>query len=126
MGDITRAQAVVADLKYAAGTQDGNQGIRLPVTQLMAFVVVSLLGLLALVSGLLWDAALHAADRTLAATEGPFTLHNPGHLLFAGGVFLTSAGLAGLVTAVIRAVVGRPRGRAAATAAGITAKPGQR
>ena len=108
---MTKAQAAAMDLKCAMGARGGDHAVRLPVRQLVAFVAVALAGLMALASGLLWDAALHAADRTLAAAEGPFTLHNPGHLLFAVGVFLLSAGSAGLVTAVARAVIAAP-GRA--------------
>ncbi|MGH2721891.1 MAG: hypothetical protein ACRDJO_09845 [Actinomycetota bacterium] len=108
---MTKGQVAVMDLKQAMGSRSGGHAVGLPVRQLVAFIAVALAGLVAVASGLLWDAALHAADRALAAAEGPFTLHNPGHLLFAIGVFLLSAGLAGLVTAVARAVIaasGRP------------------
>ena len=43
--------------------------------------------------GLAFDAVLHRLDPELAAREGVFTLTNPGHLLFAGGLALVVVGL---------------------------------
>lgn len=52
-------------------------------------------GVVALLAGLAWDARLHAADPDLAASEGVFTMTNPGHLLAAIGIVLVTAGVAG-------------------------------
>lgn len=50
-------------------------------------------GMAAVLAGLVWDAVLHGADPSLAATEGLFTLSNPGHLLLVGGIGVTCLGL---------------------------------
>ncbi len=54
------------------------------------------LGLALQLTGLGWDAYLHAADSTLAAREGIFTLENPSHALIIGGLGLTTAALLGI------------------------------
>lgn len=51
------------------------------------------IGVFALIGGLAWDAILHWADPDLAAREGIFTLTNPGHILFGGGIALCVTGL---------------------------------
>jgi hypothetical protein len=59
------------------------------------------LGLVAQLCGLLVDAILHAADPALAGHEPLFTLGNPSHALFLGGVALACAGVAlGLLRAL--------------------------
>ena len=50
-------------------------------------------GVFVLLIGLAWDAVLHWADPDLAAEEGIFTLTNPGHVLFGGGIGLCVTGL---------------------------------
>ena len=43
-------------------------------------------GVVLLLVGLGWDAVLHSLDSDLAAREGIFSLSNPGHVLFGGGI----------------------------------------
>ncbi|MBI3976281.1 MAG: hypothetical protein HY334_07805 [Armatimonadetes bacterium] len=49
-------------------------------------------GNVTLLLGLAWDARLHSLDPHLAMREGVFTMSNPGHALFAGGVALVVVG----------------------------------
>jgi len=51
-------------------------------------------GALMTVSGLAWDAFLHARDPTLVHREGLLTLSNPGHLLLISGTATTVAAIA--------------------------------
>ena len=54
---------------------------------------IAYIGAAAQVIGLGWDAVLHRVDPDFAAREGIFTLTNPGHVLFAGGIALVVLGL---------------------------------
>ena len=76
------------------------------------FLYGALAGIAAIAGGLLVDARLHAADHTLAAREGVFTLSNPGHLLLAIGIAVVTLAVGGLVvlTHVRPARVVAPKG----------------
>jgi hypothetical protein len=83
-------------------------------SRLLRTVVVGTVGLVLLMVGLAWDAVLHARDPGLAASEGVFTLSNPGHLLAGIGIALVALGLAGaLATLVLDTRGARPRTRRA-------------
>src|SRR5215211_7115300 len=53
---------------------------------------LTLAGTVILLLGLGLDAVLHKLDPLLAAREGVFARHNPGHLLVGVGVVLTVCG----------------------------------
>jgi hypothetical protein len=48
--------------------------------------------LAALLLGQAWDFYLHAADPTLAHSEGIFAIGNPGHVLLGVGLVLVGGG----------------------------------
>src|SRR5215217_6860557 len=63
---------------------------------------IAYIGAAAQLAGLGWDAVLHRLDPDLAAREGIFTLTNPGHVLFAGGLALVIAGVGMMLLAAGR------------------------
>lgn len=70
--------------------------------RLSFFVALGLLGVVALLAGLSWDALLHARDPALAAEEGLFTFANPGHVLLALGIAGVVVGLLGVGYELLR------------------------
>jgi hypothetical protein len=69
--------------------------------RLLASLVAAATGMLATLVGLGWDAALHAHDPHLAEREGPLSLANPSHALFAGGLAVASAGIVAALLAAL-------------------------
>src|ERR1700730_16623941 len=62
--------------------------------RLGAALGLTALGAVTTLTGLAWDAYLHARDPNLVHTESLFTLSNPGHLLLLAGIGVTVAGIA--------------------------------
>src|SRR5437773_10361960 len=59
------------------------------------FLGLGFCGVVLLLTGLAWDAVVHAHDPSLAGREGIFTLRNPGHVLLGLGIGLVLVSLIG-------------------------------
>jgi hypothetical protein len=59
------------------------------------FLGLGFVGVVLLLTGLTWDAVVHANDPTLAGREGIFTLGNPGHVFLGVGIGLVLVSLIG-------------------------------
>ena len=59
------------------------------------FLGLGFVGVVLLLTGLAWDAVVHANDASLAAREGIFTLRNPGHVFLGLGIGMVLMSLIG-------------------------------
>ncbi|HKE99386.1 MAG TPA: hypothetical protein VKG45_10705 [Actinomycetes bacterium] len=72
-------------------TRSGARSLR----RLSRFLQLGVAGLALLLTGLVWDAVLHARNPELGHTEGLFTVANPGHPLLGAGILGVAVGVAG-------------------------------
>src|SRR5256885_12717784 len=94
------------------------------------FLGLGFCGVVLLLTGLAWDAVVHAHDPSLAGREGIFTLRNPGHVLMGLGIGLVLVSLIGacdtLLTTAAQGRWARPGVRraflAVSTAVGLSAR----
>lgn len=82
---------------------DGREGSSELARRLLRFLGVAAGGVAVTLTGLAWDATLHARDHALAAREGVFTLTNPSHLLFLAGICLVAMGISGSIAVLFSA-----------------------
>ena len=95
------------DTTQPIGLPPGHPSPTSPASRLRGMVLLAAGGLVLLVTGLAWDAVLHARDPGLAAEEGVFALSNPGHVLAGVGIALVAVGLAGALTVLVLESRGR-------------------
>ena len=67
--------------------------VAIPMKRLGAALGLTALGATTTLTGLAWDAYLHARDPNLVHSESLFTLTNPGHLLLITGIAVTVCGI---------------------------------
>src|SRR5256714_11602795 len=81
------------------------------------FLGLGFCGVVFLLTGLAWDAVVHAHDPSLAGREGIFALRNPGHVLLGLGIGLVLVSLIGGCETLMASSAGgrwaRPRVRQA-------------
>ena len=92
---------------------------------------ITALGAVTTLTGLAWDAYLHARDPNLVHSESLFTLSNPGHLLLLSGTALTVLGIAAAllllpVNRLIRAAAVAAIAATALSSAGVLAWAAQK
>src|SRR2546430_14417321 len=96
------------------------------------FLGLGFVGVVLLLTGLAWDAVVHAHDPSLAGREGIFTLRNPGHVLLGLGIGLVLVSLIGGCETLTASSASRRRARpgvrpalpGASTAPAVTAAAG--
>jgi hypothetical protein len=95
------------DTTQPIGLPPGDPSPTSLASRLLRMVLLGAGGLVLLVTGLAWDAVLHARDPGLAAEEGVFALSNPGHVLAGVGIALVAVGLAGALAVLVLKSRGR-------------------